>query len=615
MLEGARQSQNDATGDVFLDAEILKRLKSGTNVAQVSAALLVGLSRMMDGVQQGLVVLSSAGRARFQPVAIWPEGSTAARELMIAVDGAVKSGRTVIETVTSDDGGVAIATPVAIEGRLRGSLAILLGPSAEGNVRLAIDQLQWASGWIEALIRRRRLSDSANLVTVIELLATSLHHQRFQEAATAVATELAGALGCERVSIGFLQGHHCRVRALSNSAAFGKKANLIRAIEAAMDEAVDQQASVVYPAEEGGPDQVLRAHAALARGQGLPAICTVPLTEGERVTGALLLERGEGESFDTASVQLIEHAAVLLGPVLDVKRREDRWLPAKAVDALGNFLRAVFGPDHAALKLGVVLFLAFVGFCVFATGTYRVTADAVVEGRVQRAVTAPLAGYLAEAEVRAGDVVSDGQVMARLDDRDLRLERLKWVSQRAKHLREYSEAVAKRERTRARILQSQIEQTDAQLALLDQQLVRMTVLAPFDGIVISGDLTQALGAPLERGDVLFEVAPLDDYRVMLRVDERDIADLKPGQGGDLMLSALPDAPLRVVVERITPISNAEEGLNFFMVEASVAGGHVAQLRPGMEGVSKIEIDERRMVWIWTRKIILWARMALWSWWP
>ena len=380
-----------------------------------------------------------------------------------------------------------------------------------------------------------------------------------------------------------------------------------------MDEAVDQQASVVYPAEEGGPDQVLRAHAALAGGQGLPAICTVPLTEGERVTGALLLERGE--SFDTASVQLIEHAAVLLGPVLDVKRREDRWLPAKAVDALGNFLRAVFGPNHAALKLGVVLFLAFVGFCVFATGTYRVTADAVVEGRVQRAVTAPLAGYLAEAEVRAGDVVSEGQVMARLDDRDLRLERLKWVSQRAKHLREYSEAVAKRERTRARILQSQIEQTDAQLALLDQQLVRMTVLAPFDGIVISGDLTQALGAPLERGDVLFEVAPLDDYRVMLRVDERDIADLKPGQGGDLMLSALPDAPLRVVVERITPISNAEEGLNFFMVEASVTGGHVAQLRPGMEGVSKIEIDERRMVWIWTRKIILWARMALWSWWP
>ncbi len=615
MFERAGQVQSDATGDIFLDAETLKRLKSGTDVAQVSAALLAGLARMTQGLQQGLVVMSAVGRVKFEPVAIWPEGSSAAREMMVAVDGAIKSGRTVIETVAADGGGVAIASPVTIEGRLRGALAVLLGQSDEDAVRLVMDQLHWASGWLEALIRRRRLSNSDDLATVIELLATSLHHERFLEAATAVATELAGALGCERVSIGLLSGRHCRVRALSNSAAFGKKANLIRAVEAAMDEAADQQATVIYPAIEGGPEQVLRAHVTLAEGPGGPAICTIPLAQDRRVTGALLLERGEGETFDAASVQLAEHAAVLLGPVLDIKRREDRWLPAKAANAFGNFIRALFGKDRAVLKLCSLLFVGFFAFCVFATGTYRITADTVIEGRIQRSVTAPLAGYLAEASARAGDLVRDGQALARLDDRDLRLERLKWVSQRVKQTREYSEAIAKRERTRARILQSQIEQADAQLALLDQQIERMTVLAPFDGIIISGDLSQALGAPLERGEVLFEVAPLNEYRVMLRVEERDITSLHPGQVGDLILSALPDAPLRVEVERITPISNAEEGVNFFMVEASFADGPVAELRPGMEGVSKIEVDERRLIWIWTRKTTLWARMFIWSWWP
>lgn len=615
MLERAGQPQYDATGDVFLDPDTLKRLKSGTDIAQVTAAWLATMARIADGLQQGVVVMSVAGRANFQPVAIWPEGAAAARPLMAAVDGAVKSGRTVIETVSAGEGGVAIASPIAIEGRLRGAVAVLLGPTGEDGVRLMMDQLHWASGWFEALIRRRRIADSDNLATVIELLATGLHHRRFHDAATSVATELAGALGCERVSIGLMRRHHCRVRALSNSASFGKHANVIRAIEAAMDEAADQQAVIVYPPGENAPEQVVRAHKALSTSQGIPAICTVPLSEGSKVIGALVLERGEGESFDSSSVQLAEHAAVLIGPVLDVKRREDRWLPAKVADSTGNLLKALFGPRHAVLKLCTLLLIGFLAFCFFATGTFRVTAESTVEGRVQRAVTAPLAGYLAEAMVRAGDIVGAGQVVAQIDDRDIRLERLKWVSQKAKQSREYSEALANGERTRVRILQSQIDQADAQLALLDQQLARMTLRAPFNGVVVSGDLTQALGAPLERGDVLFEVAPLADYRVMMRADERDVRALSPGQQGDLVLSALPDTPLRIQVERITPVSTAEEGTNFFSVEASVVEGAVSELRPGMEGVAKVEIGERRLVWIWTRRVVLWVRMFIWSWWP
>nr|WP_255697465.1 HlyD family efflux transporter periplasmic adaptor subunit [Sinirhodobacter sp. WL0062] len=246
---------------------------------------------------------------------------------------------------------------------------------------------------------------------------------------------------------------------------------------------------------------------------------------------------------------------------------------------------------------------------------YRVTADAVVEGRIQRAASAPTAGYLAEAEVRAGDIVKADDVMARLDDRDLRLERLKWETQKVKQSREYSEAMAKRERAKALILQSQIEQADAQISLLDQEIERLVIRAPFDGVVVSGDLTQALGAPIERGDVLFQIAPLDDYRVMLRVDERDVKDMQVGKAGALVLAALPDTPVEVQVERITPISTAEEGTNKFVVEASVTEGPIEALRPGMEGVAKIEVEEHRLVWIWTRRIVLWVRMAFWSWWP
>src|SRR5262249_18267949 len=201
-----------------------------------------------------------------------------------------------------------------------------------------------------------------------------------------------------------------------------------------------------------------------------------------------------------------------------VKRRDDRWLAAKAGDSLATKLRQLIGPRHTTLKLASAAVLLAGAFLLFAEGGYRVSADATVEGVIQRSVAVPIAGYLAEANVRAGDVVREGQLLALLDDRDLRLEKLKWVSQRAKQEREYSEALSKHERAKAQILRTQMDQATAQVELIEEQLRRLRITAPFDGYVVSGDLSQSLGAPVERGNVLFEIAPLNKFRVILKVD-------------------------------------------------------------------------------------------------
>jgi len=607
-------SQKDSAGGIFLDDETLERLRTSADGPQFAMTWLAALSRQAEGMRQGLVVLAVTGRTKFGPIAVWPENAKPERALMNAVEACLRAGRSMLITLASNEGeGVAIAVPVTVAGQVRGAVAVIVAPREEPALRLVVDQLQWSSGWIETLIRRSRIADGEGLTTVVELLATSLHHERFQEAATATATELATALKCERAAIGFLRGRHVRLRALSHSATFAKRAKVVRSIENAMDEAIDQQATIVMPEPSDAPDRVVRQHQELMRTQEMAAVCTVPIAEGRRVIGALLLERAE--PFDRQTVQLCEHAAALLGPTLDVKRREDRWLPAKTWEACVNLFKAIFGARHAVLKLATIAVVAAAVFFWFATGTYRVTADAVIEGRIQRVIAAPVAGYLVEAGARAGDIVRAGQIVATLDTTDLRLEKLKWSSERAKHRREYSEALARKERASARILDAQIEQANAQLALIDQQLDRMRITAPFDGIVVTGDLSQALGAPVERGDVLFEVAPLDDYRVMLKVDERDVGDIVPGASGALALSAMPDERFPFFIARITPISTAENGLNYFTVEGEVAPEVSAQLRPGMEGVGKIEIDERRLIWIWTRKIILWAKMFIWSWTP
>jgi multidrug efflux pump subunit AcrA (membrane-fusion protein) len=159
-----------------------------------------------------------------------------------------------------------------------------------------------------------------------------------------------------------------------------------------------------------------------------------------------------------------------------------------------------------------------------------------------------------------------------------------------------------------------MSQAAAQLALIEEQLARTAMTAPFDSVIVSGDLSQSLGSPVERGQVLFELAPLDGYRIVLKVDERDIAHVALGQRGELAVTAMPGEAVPFTVTSITPVNLAEEGRNYFRVEARVEG-EGARLRPGMAGVGKIYVEERKLVWIWTRSLTDWVRLTLWSWLP
>ena len=140
--------------------------------------------------------------------------------------------------------------------------------------------------------------------------------------------------------------------------------------------------------------------------------------------------------------------------------------------------------------------------------------------------------------------------------------------------------------------------------------------APFDGMVVSGDLSQRLGGTVSKGEVLFTVAPAGNYRVDLDVKESRIAALKVGQVGVLYLSALPDRTYRFTVRKITPKTVARNGATYFVVEGEIDPGQVrADLRPGMEGVGKVSAGRARLAWIWTRSFVDWARVAFWSWMP
>ena len=581
--------------------------------------------RMLGGVRCAMVLMGPADRGPFTPVAVWPDAKMNMGHLTQAAERSLKERRGLL--LEKDPNPASpnhfpenfhVAYPIEIDNQVHGTVVLGVDEQDISAVQQIMRQLHWGAAWIEVLVRRSEglKSEQVNerLQSVLDLAATAVEHESFHAAAMAFVTRMADSLECDRVSIGFTSGGHARITAMSHSADFGKQTNLVRAIGTAMDEAIDQKAAIVYPIPADVVPVAVRAHTELDRQHESGAICSIPIDIKGKYRAALTLERSGDQPFKPEQVDLLKTVAGLVGPILFVKRADERWLIRKAGDALARQLKRLLGPGYLIRKLVVIAVAALVVFFSLYTVDYRVTAPTNIEGAVQRVVAAPFNGYIKESSIRPGDLVRIGDLLGLLDDRDLRLERIKWSTEKEQYSKQYNEALAKHDRTQIRILRAKIGQADAQIALLDEQLVRCRIVAPFDGVVMSGDLSQSLGSPVERGQVLFEVAPLDAYRVIAQVDERDINHIAVGQQSELVLPSMPGETFPFVVEKITPVSTAKEGRNYFRVEGQLEQAS-SRLRPGMEGIGKITIDRRKLIWVWTHTAIDWLRLQLWRWIP
>jgi hypothetical protein len=137
-------------------------------------------------------------------------------------------------------------------------------------------------------------------------------------------------------------------------------------------------------------------------------------------------------------------------------------------------------------------------------------------------------------------------------------------------------------------------------------------VAPFDGILIRGDLSQSLGAPVRRGEVLLTVAPEGRHRVIAEIDERDIGRLPSDARGTLVLTAMPSQRFAVTVRRGSPVAISRDGRTFYEVEAAPVDDTQAGMRPGLQGQVRFEAGRNALAIAWGRWLIDWLRLRLWS---
>ena len=601
------------------EAAAWSRFVSAADRAEFCASWLALLAARIDRARAGLLLVSDGDSAPFAVAAVWPDARHDLRYLGPVAERALTE-RTGV--VVAPDGGPAspdaaayVAYPVEVAGRLVAAVVLDVGAGA-GALQHVLRQVHWASGWLLDHFTRERLAaneaELARVALLDELIATALQHRDPGASALAVVNEIASRLRCDRVSVGMDERGQVEMLAMSHAASFERRSDFVRALADAMDEVLDIGVALTVPAPADTLGAV--AHVAAARTLQLEALLTVPLRHDGQTIGALTLERARGPAFSDHEQRLVTAIGVVLGPVWALQRDRARPWWQQLRRASHDALVSLLGPSHPGMKLvSAVLAAALLTIC-FIEVPYRVSARTVVEGSTQRALVAPFAGFIAQSLVRAGDMVLRGEPMARMDERDLRLERARWTAERDQLQRKHQVAMAQMDLAAMGVIAAQVAQSEAQLALALEKLTRATLIAPFDGLVVSGDLSQSVGMPVEQGALLFQVAPRSGYRVVLQVDDRDISRLALGQVGDLVLASLPDRPLRMRISAITPVSTQIDGRNVFRVEARV-GASGQHIRPGMEGVGKVVVGERSLIWVWTHRFVDWLRLTLWNWLP
>ncbi|RIV87726.1 HlyD family efflux transporter periplasmic adaptor subunit [Aurantiacibacter zhengii] len=601
------------------DAALWAALASATGPAEFCRAWLALQCARTPGVRGGLILLESSAGA-YAPAAAWPAKPTDIEPLRLAGEAVLNNREPMIGPVADAPGLTVIAYPVVSGEGTHGAIVMTLQEAHAAVLQTALRELHWGVGWILSLVWQYRAAEREHggerAALAMELLAAVQEEESLDEAVLALCNETCRILKADRAAVGLVAGDKVKLAAMSHGAWFRKKSDFAETLEAAMEEAFDQGATIACPAAEEDAADITIQHARLATALGSRALASVMLEDRGMPTGVLLLERDkEGEAFSQEELLLCETAAALVAPTIALKRREERLLSGRIRKKGMDGAKAMFGPRRPLAKalggLAIILLL----FLLLPFAQFRVSADSALEGRVQRTAAVPFSGFIASSDARAGDEVVAGQVLARLDDRDLRLDHARAQSEVQQFDRRYRQALASHERSEMNLFGAQLRQAQAELRLIEYKLERVNIVAPIDGVLVSGDVSQLIGSPVEEGETLFEVAPMDDFRVVLQVAESDISYLQPGQEGRFAPTGLAGRTVPFTVTKLTSVTSQEDGSNTFRVEGELADGAKEILRPGLEGVAKVDVDRRSRLWIWTRGLRDWLRLFFWKWLP
>ncbi|HUQ12100.1 MAG TPA: efflux RND transporter periplasmic adaptor subunit [Steroidobacteraceae bacterium] len=209
------------------------------------------------------------------------------------------------------------------------------------------------------------------------------------------------------------------------------------------------------------------------------------------------------------------------------------------------------------------------------SGTATLDAEADAE------VVAKVGGEVRRLYVEEGDRVMAGQVLAQLDDRQLRLQAAQTRAALAKSQRDFNRQLELHGKglVSAGAFEGLKYDLDNQRAADDLARLNLSyseIRAPFAGIVATRHIK--VGEEIAIGSKLFRVTDPVPLKASVFVPERELARLKPGQTATIAVDALAGRAFPAVVKLVSPTVDAATATFKVTLEVTDPKG---DLKPGM----------------------------------
>jgi RND family efflux transporter MFP subunit len=283
----------------------------------------------------------------------------------------------------------------------------------------------------------------------------------------------------------------------------------------------------------------------------------------------------------------------LLEPVLEKKRR---FL------ALEKRRRTLMVAGTAAAVL----------FLIFFPVPMRLAGDATVAPVRKAQVMSAMDGVVKSVYVREGDRVQAGEILADLEDWDLRAALAAANAKYETAASEMNRALAANDGTEAGIQRVQAEYWAAELKRAQQRLEKSHLRSPLAGVVATPHAENFVGRHLSPADSFLEVIDSAQSSIDLAIDELDAVLLQPGRRATVKLDAFPTRSFAGEVKIVSPISSVENEQKVFYARVLVPNPD-GLIRAGMHGRGKVMAGWRPVGYVLFRRPAMWVYSKLWSW--
>ncbi|MCB8820581.1 efflux RND transporter periplasmic adaptor subunit [Microvirga rosea] len=330
-----------------------------------------------------------------------------------------------------------------------------------------------------------------------------------------------------------------------------------------------------------------------------PQVLWVPL--GDPSLGGLLLAREE--PWATSDTQLLDILRDCYGHA---------WMAHLSRRGLGERLAQVGPTRYRVLAGGAALLIMCAGFIPV---RQSVLAPAEIIPRDPAVIRAPLEGVIETVAVRPNEAILEGQVLFTLDPR--RLENQLEIARRAREVAEAELRQARQlsvadQKARASlpVLQGKLDQQAAEAAYLTDQLSRIVVKSPKDGLAVFDDPNEWLGRPVAIGERVMQVADPKKVEIEVRLPVADAIDLDAGAPVRLFLNSDPENPRDGTLTFASyRAQRGADNLLTFRIKAQLSENE-SPLRIGLKGTAKLYGEQVTLAYYLFRRPIAAARQWL-----